>query len=932
MAKGYIQSYSGFIGADMSSDPRAVARNRLAYSVNMWRDYESDQGEAIETFPGFRIAVNALSANVHGLYHYRTRSGVDYVIAHFGKKLFAYKTKELAEGKYADGTIVTGLPLAHALADADSTGFVYNNNLYILDGSNYWVVTTGGIGTNEAVIAKNALTDPYIPTTYYNGKPYEQRNMLTNTVYQKGEVTYTDDYETISPRKYLYISNDLSNYKGKTVSVFDELNKQIFYGTFLAIPMEGNNVKVANANLSDIDTIKILADNRVSFEKDSLSDGLSQLNIYLCGEDVGKSIFLDNVPTKCIINTFWYKNGDNDTLNFFVDGDINDYNIHSYPYEDREYVINEGNQKYYNYSDIYEPAQVLLGVNEITENGYVSSYMAFREKTEYNGKEIECIKKIYYPAVFNGSNSIVNIKLRLHPNYFTTIKNGATFNDGNPDYKKTSIEAICGCTKAAVYDGRVFLTGNPDLPNTTFYSHRNLTGANDPAYFGVYNYFNDGVGNTPNVELLALPSMLMVLKKDTVSDGSIYYHVGQFNTDEDTMGLLPRIYPATTGAAGLGSVGENDPGERRGNTTCNFLDDPVFLSRRGLEAVGKEQVNLERAVTHRSSNVDRLLIKENLSEASIAEWKGYLVICVNGNMYLADSRHMSQHPDGSVQYEWYYLEGLKTYDTYKEAYKYLESSEVFTDDEWQVLNEKKYQLWPYGEDDDRGKVFSEDDDGMGQIDGVINGTLYYRVVDGVSYILERAGGELIGSGVEYPAKKIIAVGQHLIFGTDRGDLCIINTDKRGANVGGREVKADVIDYTWYTFAGVRYVSGCSTKLDDCDQRIYTKTTIPGTTTVRFKTMLNSSCRINSRVDGENWSEVGSAVNYLGRATSSELDFGDINFANFAFAGNDNNVVVVPEISRCWINKQYYVYSDGYAAPFGLYELSYAYKSGGKIRY
>ena len=41
----YTQHYSNFIGVDLSSDPRAVARNRLSYAVNMWRDYESEQGE-----------------------------------------------------------------------------------------------------------------------------------------------------------------------------------------------------------------------------------------------------------------------------------------------------------------------------------------------------------------------------------------------------------------------------------------------------------------------------------------------------------------------------------------------------------------------------------------------------------------------------------------------------------------------------------------------------------------------------------------------------------------------------------------------------------------------------------------------------------------------------------------------------------------------
>lgn len=928
MAKSYIQSYSGFIGADMSSDPRAVARNRLAYSVNMWRDYESEQGEAIETFPGFRIAVNALSGKLHGLYHYRTRSGVDYVIAHFGTKLYAFEKKKLAAGECtADNGDLEGV----TLADADSTGFVYNNNLYILDGSNYWLVTTQGIDSNETVVAKNALKDAYIPTTYYNGKPYEQRNMLTNTVWQYDAEAKYESNLSIDSSEYLE---------------YEMTDDGWYVVTGIKPGYNGNAVYIGRVNATA---------RKIKVKMNLMNYTRETKEIYIWGYDsvdLSEAICkTENESTFPMTFDLFFSRGDG-TVNM-TGSELDVVYIHRY--WDVNIEVSGGKSKTFtyvyeyrslapefHYIDLYDPVSSVNGIKIDSKSD--PYWFSFRENVEINGATLSFVKRIYFFTFIglrNDSDEEITLEdvwktrgitstLLLHPNHFTTIKSGASFFDGNPDYKKTSVEALQGCTKAAVYDGRVFLTGNPDLPNTTFYTHRNLTGANDPAYFGVYNYFNDGVGNTPNVELLALPSMLMVLKNDTLSDGSIYYHVGQFNTDEDTMGLLPRIYPATTGAAGLGSVGENDPGERRGNTTCNFLDDPVFLSRRGLEAVGKEQVNLERAVTHRSSNVDRLLIKEDLSEASIAEWKGYLVICVNGNMYLADSRHMSQHPDGSVQYEWYYLEGLKTYERYAEAYKYLESPGVFTDEEWAKLKDE-YHLKQYGEDDDRGEIFWGNK--VKRIGGVLDsGELYFREVDGVKYILERAGDEMVGNGEAYPAKKIIAAGQHLIFGTDRGDLCIINTDKRGESVGERKVKADVIDYTWYTFARVRYVSGCSTKLDDCDQKIYTKTTIPGTTTVRFKTMLNSSCKINSRVDGENWSEVGSAVNYLGRATGSELDFGDINFANFAFTGNDNNVVVVPEISRCWINKQYYVYSDGYAAPFGLYELSYAYKSGGRIRY
>ena len=193
--------------------------------------------------------------------------------------------------------------------------------------------------------------------------------------------------------------------------------------------------------------------------------------------------------------------------------------------------------------------------------------------------------KYIYNAAEGDTNALSSVILlgELDPLRFSTIENAKDFLEGNPDYSGTGVEAIMGCTKSAVYDGRIFLSGNPELPNTVFFTQRNITGANDPTYFGAYNYMNDGNGNSPNVDLLSTPSMLMVLKNNTVQDGSVYYHVATDNTSEDqtTRDLMPRIYPSTSGAAGLGCAGKTVPG----TVACNFLDDPVFLSTRGLEAM-----------------------------------------------------------------------------------------------------------------------------------------------------------------------------------------------------------------------------------------------------------------------------------------------------------------------------------------------------------
>lgn len=939
----YTQYYSDFIGLDASSDPRAVSRNRLAYAVNMWRDYESEQGAAIETFPGFRRVAKSLGIDVvdgsesgqigavHGLYHFRSRKGVDYIVVHAGTKIYAFEDEALASGNY-ENIANRSAVIAEGVADNDSTGFIYNNNLYILDGSHYLTVTTVDGETSEI---KASAVDAYIPTTYYNGNLYEQRNMLTNSVGQietksgeyveplRTEVYYGCRFHSDFDGSVFFWEISDSDVVSESISGVNSKSLKAYYAhRGNATPGYTAVLYILPNAFKDCEHLEY-----IFLDLGGLSVQISTDAFIGCNRL--KAIYIDNTGPS---GTARIEGKENipQGVELIIDGDP-EVLIKSDVFTDSGFAIR------------YPIFEMASAVNKVTaDDEDVPYYLIELEDVEINGEEKTVVKYIYFrpeditnePDFTNETKSekSLNIELNLYPTHFQTIENLKNFQDGNTDYKGTSVDALNGCTKSAVFDGRVFLTGNPELPNTVFYSHRNLTGANDPAYFGVYNYFNDGEGNTPNVDILSTPSMLMVLKGNTVQDGSVYYHVGADNTDEETMDMLPRIYPSTQGAAGLGSAGNTTPSR----LSCNFYDDPVFLSKRGLEAVGKETVNLERTIQHRSSNIDRLLIREDLSKASMAEWKRYLVICCNGHIYLADSRYMVQHTDGSYQYEWYYLEGVGTYEIYADKWNYVteyypyiyaDDLEPLPLDDYIIVGGGRLGdevlLHKSGELDEESsvinaKAYHPDNDGY-----IID--VFYVIENDVKYLVSADAEQKVGKGSFFGATKIITVGDRLIFGTDNGDICIVNTDRRGMPVGERIVEYDRIDRTYYTFNGVPYLSGCSVRLDDCDKKSTTKNTVPGTTSARFKMMPGSYCTVMLSLDGRNWEK-------LGEAYSSRFDFTDLEFSNMSFAENENNVVIFPEISRGWINKQYYFYSDRYQAPFGLYELSYLYYVSGKIRY
>ena len=494
---------------------------------------------------------------------------------------------------------------------------------------------------------------------------------------------------------------------------------------------------------------------------------------------------------------------------------------------------------------------------------------------------------------------------------------------GNSSYSGTARDAIARCTICTVFDGRIFLSGNPELPNTVFYSHRDLTGANNPAYFGTLNYFNDGVGSQPVTAMMATAYALCVLKKEAEAESAVYYHTGADGGSD----ILPRVYPSASGSAGIGCVG----------CACNFSDDPVFLSKRGLEAIGREQVNLERAIEHRSYNVDVKLCAEDLSNARMAEWLGYLVIMCGGHFYLADSRQLFTHKTGVINYEWYYLEDIGSYAGQTQRY-YTLTEDMMLNVNGETVSLTQLSVYhggvyhplmlsserEYIEPGSQIRVFPYHNGSM------LDTEVFCTVTADGKYIAVDTEGEMAGGTYNAPCE-LCVINDVLYFGTEDGKVFCFNTDMRGrsVDVGGEEVPvdADRIHRSFYTFDGRRIVSCCVTKSDNCDLPHVTKKTRRGSFVVRAKPFAASKIKARGKIDrGElsEWRE-------LNTSGSSEMDFSDIAFDSFSFAGSSAHLCIVRESFRRWYEKQMCFYSDEYRSPFGIYSAVFCYCVQGRIR-
>lgn len=859
----YSRYYGDFRGVDFSSDHTQVHDQRLAYAVNMYRDYHSGQGKALETIAGFRRrVVLPEDEKIYGIHHFLHKdengNNITKVLIHSGDKLYHwYNYPNSIDVEMKQSYVLT------APIEKVQTLNVFEINLEEKNISSIVSVTTE-FGEN---ITGTTSYDPVAHTLTVSSSLLVEGSLIIVT-YKEGSLTTSD----------ALVSN-MSRQKS-TSFIF---NNRLYI-------IDGKNYLVFDGE-------------KISAVADDAYIPTTYINIIPSGEnaDNGTEHEQRNILSPYFKHTFI---ADGTTKNF----QLNDKEI-------------EGVKEVKVYGEVVTE----YGVN-LTDG--VINFVTAPKKPEEAGN---------YPEFYAGIE--------------ITAKKSITSISGITDNEVDVNNIITSCSIATIFDNRVFLSGNPKYPNHIFFCGRNSTGYVDPSYFGILNYMQDGVGTTPITGMIPVADTLMALKGDTQQDGSVFFH-----TPTDTgNNITPTIYPSTQGLAGVGCLG----------ACVNFLDDPVFVSRLGIEAVGQLSVRYERAIEHRSSLIDAKLVNLDLSKASLEEWDGYLLVLIDGKIFMADSRQRYTHEIGVPQYEWYYLEDIGVYDNQYLEYKYISEDRDYLDgktvkicancqkpiDKCDCDNSEEIEI-PLviaksvlnditGKAEDlRGQTANEANEAgeAQQIifrefvpvlideDTEINLEVFYAVhtikniftghIEGYEALLcEEQKGAYTG-GIFRPAKLLKTIDHNLFFGTESGVVCSFNFDKRNADGD--------IPPKWYAFDNRRILSGCATKMDNCSIPHLTKTTIKKSTVIKTKAFQSSAAKIKVRTNKKPYAQIA-------RINSSVFTFDDVDFADFSFMGEGQSLFSVREKEKKWVEKQYYVYSDEYQKPFALYYISYRYKIAGRYK-
>jgi hypothetical protein len=831
-----------FRGVDYSSDPSEVADYRLAECENMYKDYHSGQGQAIETIPGFRL-IKDFGEKIYGIHIYQ-KGDEKTLLVHAGDKLYKAESIEIT-----DETVWTPLErtvpidgIGHykdlIMSERKSSSFNFNNRLYIIDGKNYVFYSDGAM--------HNALENTYVPTTHRslrpdnsdlpepkNGGQYSQQNIL-NEWYK---ATYVADGENM----IFTLPYGIEEAERREASVIYYVN-------------EGGGIY--NPIYSDEDSATIF-----------INAEIRQYGVFL--------------P--------WATKDERPPVR-----------IHSFEEITHNGEIIKVATKY----SYYPNAVKSISAEGVVELVYPPPKPEDNRSGLDNGEFIED-EKFRYPA---GSAGIeISAKKKV-----TTIK-GITSSSDNVG------SIITGCTISTVHDGRVFLSGNPDYPNFVFFCGRNPeTGFIDPSYFGIVDWFSEGVNNTPITALMPIADTLMVLRKDTVQDGSVTYRT-RYETNEN---YKPVTYTGTGGLPGVGCLGAN----------CNFLDDPIFVSKYGIEAMGQLSARYERAIEHRSNLIDGLLLNKNLENASIAEFDGYMWVLIDGEIFLADSRQRYTHSSGVMNYEWFYLKDIGVYKDQKLQVVYADLTDEYKDytfnrseigdyKEYKLVTIEELKKLGYEVDSSIGDPIEEGKNVMRHNRPGYDSITYIHVTGYGNYAVIVKYAEYYGGGTFDPAMLIKAVdNKKLMFGTEGGSLCMFNFDKRD--------NADKykIPNQYYTFNGRIIKSVLATKMDNCGVLNYVKNTVKKSMVVKMRTFEKSGAKVFVCTNRQTGHEVERLIG--GRWDDITTDF---NFEKLTCETDEKNIFRVREKEKKWLEKQLFLVSDEFKEPFALHYIAYDFMVTGRYK-
>lgn len=328
----------------------------------------------------------------------------------------------------------------------------------------------------------------------------------------------------------------------------------------------------------------------------------------------------------------------------------------------------------YGFADIEPYVPLILDAKAPNGGGTQSEYVNLltrRRKEQFlaDGKSTD-----YYVSSAINSNEIVVVEVKNSSGVYETKSAGTDYTVGaaeclikfttapanvvtgeGDDVRITYTAAgtnvaadfLKSCTVATVYDRRVFFSGaSGDYKSYVWYSaYANARYIPDLSYFVVGDDFTSIMG------LIDLGEYLGVIKESTPENSTIYLAYAM-SFENDT------AYAVKQSISGVGAKSKH---------AFNSLNgEQLFLSDDGIYGISAERESESSytavtSVKNRSYYINNKMLKEpGLDKAISTVWKGFYILCVNGNCYLMDGAQKNSWTTDrtNLLYECYYWENV----------------------------------------------------------------------------------------------------------------------------------------------------------------------------------------------------------------------------------------------------------------------------------
>ena len=892
------------IGASAGFDP-AGAGGRPLVTRNLYRDYSVPGEPAWRTVPGFRLHAS-FTGTIHGIFPFS--DGVVHYGESVGHRWLVHAGTDLWLVRADDGT-KRRFPYL-SLSDRESRGCAFDGWFYLLDGSRFIrVKEVPYVGTDNSLYSEEV--GGYVPTCILNGEPYEPANLLSN------------DYR---------IAADLSDPGGYSEGDF-RYGKGSREGeaTLVSAATAAGEVYLPETVRVDGETLRLTAIGRHAFDGNLTvtsvvcPDGITRIDASAFRNCTALTAFSGGEElTRIGLNAF---QGCTALATLVLPGTLK--TVQSYAFygctalaalhyggADFESEVGvsilgnsclssltpiNGSEGAGEFGDAYTltldaPADSVVGVSLDGTALYTSYGDPVYSVAYEDEKAVSVTVKTTDRRKLRGGRLTVMVSSASRRPGADSVR------EALPRYSGEIAGMIRGCRLITVYDGRLFLSGNPSVPDAIFYSCRTAAGNMDGGYYGVYQYFRDGEGSDAVVSLVAGPDALTVFTSGKGTGGA-YRHVTASTGDD----RLPRIYPRESGNASLCEVGD----------AILYRDAPTFASGAGIYGILPTGLTYERSAVCRSEGISSLFPAEP-SPVRLAVWEGYLAVFLpDGEVLLGDGRQKTVQPSGGTGFEWWRLSGVGGHTGDRTVYRYC--SALPTGASALGIDLAPPELH---DTETTGTVVEQSG-----ILSVALGGREYAVYGG----REKTGGTLD------PATAVAAQGDELFFGTAAGKLFRFNTDKRGLpptrELSGmtdaelaryREAFPGEIAPEWYDFDGHPIAVLLETASDDGGMPTSRKNTVAGSAFLDLDLLPRSAFTLTVQSDGKTPADAF-------RINACGADFSEVDFSAFSFSPCGQGTAVFREKCRLWHRKRYRIKSDAFDSPVAVRAILYRAEDAGKVK-